>query len=137
MNKEKLIVIVDFLDNYKVREQHLQQQNALLRLDLQLGSEKDNGIKQKKDRAGIYAVVFLNEKHKITPVKQFSQNTDPLKINLRQRVVFIHDRILDHESGEAETSPGVTNEKMYCEIMIFETGESGKPDLDNDKKIGK
>lgn len=131
LNREKFIVILDFIDNYKTREIGL----SSLASNISNVANSNSGSSN-KNKAGIYAAVFLNEKYKVTPVKPFSQNNDPLKLHLRQRVVFIHDRLLPQDA-KLEENPGGTKEKMYCEIMIFETNDTGKPDLDNDKKIGK
>ncbi len=105
LDKEKLIVFVECLDNYREKD-------------------KSEG-KELSNAHGVYPVVFLNDQFKPLPVKPFTQITDPQKINFQRRVTFVHDKI----------DTAVT-EKMYCEIMIFETNENGVADPMVDKKIG-
>ncbi|KAG2389094.1 hypothetical protein C9374_014494 [Naegleria lovaniensis] len=70
-SKEKLIVIVDSIDNYKNNNEQQQQSSKSL-----------------PDSAGVYVKVFFDNQVRVTSVKTFSSNTNPWHIKLGKRVII-------------------------------------------------
>lgn len=68
-SKEKLIVIVDSIDNYK-------------------NNNNNETSKSLPDSAGVYVKVFFDNQVRVTSVKTFSSNTNPWHIKLGKRVII-------------------------------------------------
>ena len=108
-SKEKLIVIVDSIDNYKNSE-------------IYGSSTVASSNNSTNDQAGVYVRVNFDNQVRITGVKTFYSNTNPWNIKLGKRVIIPYG-ISALQSGKLS-------------IEVFET-QTGEAKVQIDKRLGK